>query len=48
MQFESRMGEGPYAWAYWSLLLCNGVIPQILWFKKYRTNLTCCSWCRLW
>jgi molybdopterin-containing oxidoreductase family membrane subunit len=20
MQFESRMGEGPYAWAYWSLL----------------------------
>jgi Ni/Fe-hydrogenase subunit HybB-like protein len=41
MQFTSRMGSGPYAWAYWSLIFCNGVAPQILWFKKYRTNLTC-------
>jgi molybdopterin-containing oxidoreductase family membrane subunit len=41
MQFESRMGSGDYAWAYWSLIFCNAVVPQILWIKKYRTNLTC-------
>lgn len=38
MTFENRM-FGPYAWSYWSLILCNGLIPQILWFKKARTNL---------
>ena len=30
---------GPYALAYWMLILCNGVIPQFLWFPKIRTNL---------
>ena len=29
---------GPYAFAYWSLILCNVVIPQALWFKRVRTN----------
>ncbi len=29
---------GPYWWSYWSLILCNGVIPQLLWFKKVRTS----------
>src|SRR5712672_2325145 len=29
---------GPYATAYWSLILCNIVIPQALWFKRVRTN----------
>jgi molybdopterin-containing oxidoreductase family membrane subunit len=29
---------GPYAWSYWMLILCNGVIPQSLWLKKARTN----------
>ncbi len=29
---------GPYAPAYWALLLCNIVIPQALWFKRVRTN----------
>jgi len=29
---------GPYAVAYWSLILCNVIIPQLLWFKKIRTN----------
>jgi molybdopterin-containing oxidoreductase family membrane subunit len=33
---ENRM-FGPYAWAYWSLLLCNVVAPNLLWFKKVRT-----------
>jgi Ni/Fe-hydrogenase subunit HybB-like protein len=29
---------GPYAIAYWSLILCNIVIPQLLWLKKVRLN----------
>ncbi|MGE5245950.1 MAG: NrfD/PsrC family molybdoenzyme membrane anchor subunit [Betaproteobacteria bacterium] len=27
---------GPYAVAYWSLILCNIAIPQLLWFKRVR------------
>lgn len=30
---------GPYAWAYWALMLCNVVTPQFLWFKKVRSNI---------
>ena len=30
---------GPWAWSYWSLILFNVLIPQVLWFKRYRTNL---------
>src|SRR5712664_1749230 len=29
---------GPYAPAYWALILCNVVIPQALWFKRVRTS----------
>jgi Ni/Fe-hydrogenase subunit HybB-like protein len=29
---------GPYWWALWSLVFCNGVVPQTLWFKRVRTN----------
>lgn len=29
---------GPYWWAYWALIFCNGLTPQFLWFKKVRTN----------
>ena len=31
--------EGPYAWAYWMLIACNGIIPQILWWNKARRNI---------
>ena len=31
---------GPYGWSYWGLLFCNLVVPQLLWFRKIRTNLT--------
>jgi Ni/Fe-hydrogenase subunit HybB-like protein len=31
---------GPYAWAYWIMVSCNVISPQIFWFKKARTNLT--------
>ena len=30
--------RGPYWWAYASLIFCNGVMPQTLWFKRVRTN----------
>ena len=29
---------GPYAPAYWSLILCNIVIPQLLWSPRVRRN----------
>jgi Ni/Fe-hydrogenase subunit HybB-like protein len=29
---------GAYAPFYWGLLFCNIVVPQLLWFKKVRTN----------
>jgi molybdopterin-containing oxidoreductase family membrane subunit len=29
---------GPYAIFYWCLILCNVINPQLLWFKKIRTN----------
>ncbi len=30
---------GPYAWAYWTMVACNVVFPQLLWFKKIRRNI---------
>jgi molybdopterin-containing oxidoreductase family membrane subunit len=30
---------GPYWWAYWIMVTCNVVLPQLFWFKKIRTNL---------
>jgi Ni/Fe-hydrogenase subunit HybB-like protein len=29
---------GPYAWAYWLLIACNVLTPQLLWVKALRTN----------
>ena len=29
---------GPYAPFYWALITCNVIIPQVLWFRKVRTN----------
>jgi Ni/Fe-hydrogenase subunit HybB-like protein len=31
---------GPYGYMYWLLILCNILIPQVLWVKKMRDNLT--------
>jgi molybdopterin-containing oxidoreductase family membrane subunit len=31
---------GPYSWAYWIMVSCNVLIPQLLWRKKIRTNPT--------
>lgn len=30
---------GPYWWAYAGVLLCNVVVPQLFWFKFFRTHL---------
>ncbi len=30
--------QGPYGPYYWALILCNVVIPQVLWMKNVRTN----------
>jgi molybdopterin-containing oxidoreductase family membrane subunit len=29
---------GPYAAVYWSLLVCNVAVPQLLWFERVRAN----------
>ena len=34
---DNRMG-GPYATHYWLLILCNILVPQLLWIKKFRTH----------
>jgi len=30
---------GPYWWAYWSMMTCNVISPQLFWIKKLRRNL---------
>ena len=30
---------GPYAWAYWTMISCNVLSPQVFWFRQARTNL---------
>ena len=29
---------GPFAWAYWTMVTCNVVLPQLFWFKRIRTT----------
>jgi Ni/Fe-hydrogenase subunit HybB-like protein len=35
--FLNRM-FGPYWWAYWSMMTCNLIAPQVFWFKWARTT----------
>ncbi len=30
---------GQYAWAYWIMISCNVIIPQLFWSKKLRTSI---------
>jgi len=30
---------GPYAWAYWIMVSCNVIIPQLFWIKKIRRSI---------
>ncbi len=36
--FKNR-ALGPFAWAYWTMITCNVVIPQVFWFKKARRSI---------
>jgi molybdopterin-containing oxidoreductase family membrane subunit len=29
---------GPFAWAYWTMMTCNAILPQLLWSKRVRTS----------
>ncbi|PCJ86789.1 MAG: hydrogenase [Flavobacteriales bacterium] len=31
---------GPYLWAYWIMMTCNVLSPQLFWFKKIRRSFT--------
>lgn len=31
---------GPYWWAYWSMMTCNVITPQLFWFRSIRRSLT--------
>ena len=31
--------SGPYWWAYWAMMTCNVISPQLMWFRKLRRSL---------
>jgi len=35
--FKNR-AFGPYWWAYWTMVSCNVISPQLFWFKIFRTS----------
>ena len=35
--FQNR-AFGPYAWGYWTMMSCNVITPQFIWFKKIRQS----------
>jgi hypothetical protein len=37
--FFKNRATGPYAWAYWIMISCNVLSPQVFWFKKLRTSI---------
>jgi Ni/Fe-hydrogenase subunit HybB-like protein len=40
--FMNRV-SGPYWWAYWIMMTCNVISPQLFWLKKVRTSVAA-SW----
>jgi molybdopterin-containing oxidoreductase family membrane subunit len=36
--FQSR-AFGPYAWSYWIMIVCNTMIPQLFWFRRFRRSI---------
>lgn len=36
--FTNRI-SGPYWWAYWAMMTCNVISPQLFWFKRIRTSI---------
>ena len=43
VEYESycfvNRATGPYWWAYWMMMSCNVISPQLFWFKKLRTSI---------
>ena len=43
VEYESyafiNRATGPYFWAYWAMMTCNVITPQLFWFKKIRTSI---------
>jgi molybdopterin-containing oxidoreductase family membrane subunit len=35
----SNRFRGPYAFWYWMLIVCNVVVPQLLWIKRVRNSI---------
>jgi molybdopterin-containing oxidoreductase family membrane subunit len=35
---KNRIWFGPYWWAYWLLIVCNVLAPQVLWSRRARHN----------
>jgi len=38
MYFSPGAAVGPYWWAFWALILCNVLIPALLWIRKIRRS----------
>jgi Ni/Fe-hydrogenase subunit HybB-like protein len=36
---KNRIYFGPYAWSYWLLMICNFLVPQLMWSKKLRQKI---------
>ncbi|MCH8331370.1 MAG: polysulfide reductase NrfD, partial [Bacteroidetes bacterium] len=34
----SNRATGPYWWAYWTMMTCNVISPQLFWIRKLRRN----------
>lgn len=43
VEYESycfiNRATGPYWWAYWSMMTCNVISPQLFWIRKIRRNI---------
>jgi Ni/Fe-hydrogenase subunit HybB-like protein len=37
--FLYNRATGPYAWAYWIMISCNVLSPQVFWFKRFRQSI---------
>jgi len=37
--FKNRI-TGTYSFMFWAMIICNAVIPQLMWSKKVRSNIT--------
>jgi molybdopterin-containing oxidoreductase family membrane subunit len=38
--FMKNRVTGDYKYAFWTMITCNAIIPQLFWFKKIRKNIT--------